>query len=73
MSVTAIPVYQVSDVVAAVRQVANRIESGELSAERCVVILETAEGGVDYKAFGKDFTRAHAVGLCFCAAQEIMR
>lgn len=72
-NVTPFPLYKLHDIPEALRQVANKVEHGELSAVRCVLAIENADGGVDYKAFGEEpFTRAHAAGLCFAAAQEIV-
>jgi len=72
MTVSSLPLYKLNDIPDALRQVANQLEHGELSGIRCVLILETEEGNVDYKAFGEEpFTRAHAIGLCQCSAFEI--
>lgn len=72
MSVSAFPLYKLHDIPEALRAVANKIEHGDIDAVRCVLVIEEAAGGVDYKAFGEEpFTRAHAIGLCFSIAKEI--
>lgn len=73
MSVTAFPRYKLTDIPDALRQLANRIEHGEIDAVRVVVAIERETGPFDYKAFGQEpFTNAHAVGLCFAAASKIL-
>lgn len=72
MSVSVFPLYKLTDIPEALRAVANKLEHGDLDAVRCVLVLETSAGDVDYKAFGAEpFTRAHAIGLCFSIASEI--
>lgn len=72
MTVAAFPRYQIHDIPEALRQLANKIEHGDILAERCVVILEDGQS-IDYKAFGAEpFTNAHAVGLCVAAMKEIL-
>jgi hypothetical protein len=72
VSVALSPRYKMTDIAASLRQVANQIEHGELEAEHCILILETADGAAEYRAFGSEpFTRAHAIGLCFAIAKEI--
>jgi len=71
--VSAFPLYKLHDIPDALRQVANKLEHGELSATRCVLVMETAEGTIDYACFGEEpYTRAHAVGLCIAAAQTVL-
>ena len=72
MSVVAFPRYNLTNTVAALRQLANRIEGGEIDCVRCVVVMEAADGQPNYTAFGEDFTRAHAVGLLWCVAGAIL-
>lgn len=70
--VSVFPLYKLHDVPEALRQVANKLEHGELSSVRCVLVMEREDGSIDYACFGEEpFTRAHAVGLCFAAAQEV--
>ncbi len=72
MSVSAFPRYILESIPEALRQVANRIEHGDVQATRCVLIVETPEGQVEYMAFGAEpFSQAHAIGLCFAAAKEL--
>ena len=72
MTITKFPLYKLPDVPACLRSLADKLESGEDSAVRTVVILEQLDGGVTYKAFGAEpFTQAHAIGLCFAVAKEI--
>lgn len=72
MSVTAFPLYKLNDIPEALRLVARKIETGEIDVARCVLLLESSGGSVDYKCFGAEpFTRAHAIGLCFSIAKEI--
>ena len=72
MSVSAFNRYKLHDMPEALRMVAAQIEHGDIDAVRCVLVLESLEGAVTYKAFGAEpFTNAHAIGLCFCAAKEI--
>lgn len=72
MSISAFPRYKLTDIPEALRAVANQIEHGELGAVRCVLVIETDDGELTYRAFGSEpFTQAHAVGLCFGIAKEI--
>lgn len=72
MSVSKFPNYKLPDIPACLRSLADKLESGEESGVRSVVILERADGGVTYKAFGAEpFSQAHAIGLCFAVAKEI--
>lgn len=68
------PKYNLHNIPEALRRLANQIESSEVDAVRCVVALEpSCSDGVIYKAFGaKPFTRAHAAGMAFCAANTIL-
>lgn len=73
--VTTFCCYNLGNIPEALRLLAHQIELKQVSAVRCVVILEPEEGTLptmDYKAFGEDFSRAHAAGLCFAAAHEIV-
>lgn len=73
MSVTALPRFNIESVVDGLRQLANLIETGERPVVRCVVCAELPDGFTDYHAFGPDpFPRAHAAGLCFGAATDIL-
>ena len=69
-NIAAFPLYQLNDIPAALRQLAHKIENGDIPAERCVVCIDGGlEAGMDYKAFGAEpFTRGHAAGLCFGVA-----
>lgn len=73
MTVTAFPLYNLNHIPDALRQLANRIEHGEIDAVRCVVVMESSVGQVACPAFGREpFTLAHASGLCFAAAGNIL-
>jgi hypothetical protein len=70
MPVTPLPIYNLHSIPEGLRQLAHRIESGEISAERCLVVLESE--GVSVQGFGAEpFTRAHAIGLLQAATWEI--
>lgn len=71
-NVSVLPRYILTDVPAALRQLANQIESGDVSANRVVVVIEPEGETVDYRAFGEDFTLAHAVGMLTAAQYEIL-
>lgn len=72
MTVTAFPLYKLNDIPEALRQLANKIEHGELNAVRCVVAIEPSEGAPTYAAFGcEPFTNAHAAGLLVCVASKV--
>ena len=73
MSVSAFSLYKLHDIPESLRQLANKIEhDGNPSSVRCLVILECDDGTIDYKAFGEEpYTKAHAMGLCHAAIQEI--
>ena len=74
VSITAFPKYNLYDVPEALRQLANRIEHGEISAVRVVVCIEPENGSPTYSAFGSEpFTNGHAAGLSFFIAGEILR
>jgi hypothetical protein len=73
-NVEAFPLYQMNDIPNALRQLANKIEAGDRSAIRCVVVIETEDFETDYKAFGAEpFTPQHAAGLCFGASVMLMK
>lgn len=73
MTVEAFPLYQLNDIPNALRQLANKIDDGQVSAVRCVVALETDVGEIDYKAFGAEpFTVSGAIGICFAAANKLV-
>ena len=63
--------FQINNVVASLRQLANRIEAGELPAEH-VVVVRVAPAEVNYHAFGPEpFTRWQAAGA-LAAAQHLV-
>lgn len=74
MNVTALPLYNISDIPESLRQLANRIEHGEVDAEHVVVCIELKKTGKPtYVAFGAEpFTRAYAAGLCLAAANIVL-
>lgn len=64
MSVSALPLYKLHDIPESLRQLANRIEHGEIEAVNCVVCIVQENGEPTYTAFGSDpFTRMTAMGL----------
>lgn len=71
-NVSAIPIYNLQSVSDSLRQLANRIDDGQIDVNRCVVVMESNAGVVTNSAFGEDFTAAHAAGLCFAAMQQII-
>jgi len=71
-NISAIPVYNLQSVSDSLRQLANRIDDGQVDAARCVVALESKDGEVSFNAFGQDFTLAHAAGLCFAVMKQIV-
>lgn len=72
MNITKFPLYKLPDIPACLRRLADKLESGEEQAVRSIVILELPDGSLTYKAFGAEpFPIAHAVGLCFVAANVI--
>ena len=72
MNIKRLPVYKLTDIPACLRMLADKIEAGEDSAARVVVIIEDDEGVPDCRVFGEEpFTIAHAIGLCFVAASNI--
>lgn len=72
--VKALPIYKLTDIPEALRQLANRIDAGELEKpERIVIAIEHSNGSLDYKAFGKEpFSKAYAIGICHGAIDEIL-
>lgn len=73
MTVTALPIYKLTNIPEALRQVAHQIELGELKVERCVLVMEV-DGDVTYRAFGAEpFSTALAVGMLFYAIQEVTK
>ena len=72
-NITAFPLYHITNIPESLRQLANRIEHGEIDVKRCVVCIEPSEGDITYTAFGcEPFTKAHAIGLCFAIAASIL-
>lgn len=73
MSVVAFPLYKITDIPESLRQLANRIECGEITAERVVVAIEPGNAPCTYVAFGSEpFTRGHAAGLLSAAAHKLL-
>lgn len=59
--VKAFPLFNMSNIPEALRKLANDIDRDPDMADRCVVVLESSDGLVHYKAFGADpFTISHA-------------
>ena len=74
MSVVALPIYKLNNIPEALRAMANRIDCGEIEAERVVVAIESKEGVCSYSAFGAEpFSKAYAVGIMQGAMMEILR
>lgn len=72
MSVTEFPIYNLYNIPEALRKVANEIEANPASARHIVLVLQNEDGGCNYRAFGKDFSRAHATGLLVYGQALIM-
>jgi hypothetical protein len=73
-TVVAFPRFNLPNVAESLRKLANDIERDPGKGVRVVVVMETDAGDTDYKAFGPDpFTRAHACGLCFAVATDIVK
>ncbi len=70
-SVSAFPKYQLTNIPQALRLLAEKVETGELDARHMVVVIQGLDGSIDYKAFGDDFTKPHAVGLLELAKLQI--
>ena len=67
------PLFNLSNIPEALRKLANDFEQSPETAERCVVVFESADGLVDYKAFGADpFTISRAAGMCHVAGTTIL-
>ena len=71
-NVTQFPRFKLTDVPASLRTLAAQIEAGDRPAIRVVVCMETEGGGFDYCAIGRDFCKAHAVGLLRFCENEIL-
>lgn len=70
MTVTQFPIYNLFNIPEALRKLANEIEADPTLAYRIVVIMDGESVG--YRAFGKDFPQAYAVGLCEYGKAKIM-
>ena len=64
MSIIPFSRFKLKDIPGSLRMTADRIDSKKYSVVRCLVIMESPDGEVCYSAFGEDFTRLQAVGLC---------
>ena len=57
------PRFKLTDVAASLRTLAAQIDSGDRPIVRAIVCMEVNDGTLDYCAIGKDFGRAHALGM----------
>ncbi len=64
MKIIPFPNFKLSDISGSLRMTADRIDDGRYQVVRCLVIMESPEGECSYSAFGGDFSRLQAVGLC---------
>lgn len=48
---------------AALRDLADAIEAGDVQAKHVVVVVELVGGGHFYRGYGSDFNGIHALGL----------
>lgn len=69
--------YKLHDIPEALRLLAHQIETGTTKCRHVVVVMQVegdapGDAVCDYRAFGVDFSRAHAVGLLAYAQREIM-
>lgn len=71
MSIIEFPHYNLYNIPEALRKLANDIEKG-LPVDYCIVSMQLADGTLEYRAFGKDFVRAHAVGILEYSKTAIM-
>jgi hypothetical protein len=71
MSVIRFPRFNLPNVAASLRTLADQIESGERPIRRAVVCMEAEDGAPDYCAIGEDFARYHAIGICHMVIKEI--
>lgn len=62
MSIIDFPHYNLYNIPEALRKLANDIEKG-IPAAHCIVTLQLEDSTLEYRAFGENFTKAHAVGL----------
>jgi hypothetical protein len=62
-NITRFPNFNLSDVPACLRKLADDVESGERPARQVVVCILNEDGKTDYAAFGPDFFWIVAVGL----------
>lgn len=72
-NVAEFPFYNLYNIPEALRKLALEIERGEVPAAHCVVLIDAADPAIDldYRAFGKDFPTAHAIGMCHVACDVI--
>lgn len=64
MNVSALPILNLSNVPEALRQIANRMEMGDLTVKNCVICWTQEDGEPDYSALGPDpFPVMNAIGL----------
>lgn len=72
MTISAFTRYNMTDIPEALRLLANHIEHDGLESSRVVVVIESPEGMVKYRAFGAEpFTQAHALGMCYSVANML--
>jgi len=71
MGVIPFPRFNLTDVPASLRRLADQVESGERPTCRVVVCMESEGGGHDYCAIGEDLNMYHAIGLLHSCIVEI--
>lgn len=71
-TVTRFPIYNLYNVPEALRKLATDIEEAEEPVKHCIVVMQKENDGLDYRAFGKDFCKAHAIGLLEFSKTAIM-
>jgi len=64
--------YKIDNVPSCLRQLADRIESGDTDAQYAVVVWEDEEGDPNYAAFGKEISRSQVVGALTFMISDIM-
>lgn len=55
------------------REFGDRLEGGEFGeVERAVIVLDLADGGTDYRCYGRPTTNMEVVGLLEWAKAQVM-
>lgn len=64
--------YPLQDVAACLRMLADEMEAGNFKGDHVLVIAYTPGDQMDYRAFGADFDRTQAAGMCAGASAIII-